>query len=200
LFILTTIDAGTRIGRFLLQEIAGKVSPKLGRPGWLPGAIVSTALIVAGWAWFMNSDNFATIWKMFGIANQMLAVIALAVVSCYLVNTGKRNYLAVTLLPMLFVATTTGSAAVVMTTTLVNGLKVLHAKPALDAKDSAALVNSYVQMAAIGLMVACALIVLFAAAIRIWKGIRDVGPPSPDAALENLPESPLRADGPALSL
>ena len=197
LFILTTIDAGTRIGRFLLQEIAGKISPKLGRPGWLPGAIVSTALIVAGWAWFMNSDNFATIWKMFGIANQTLAVIALAVVSCYLVNTGKRNYLAVTLLPMLFVATTTGSAAVVMVITLINGLKVQYAKA---VPDHAALLNAYVQMAAIGLMVVCALIVLFAAAVRIWKGIRDVGPPSPDAAMENSPESPLRADGPALSM
>src|SRR5204862_5023483 len=71
LFILTTIDTGTRIGRFLLQEVAGKIYEPLGISGGWPSAIVSTALIVFGWAWFMNSDQFMTIWAMFGIANQM---------------------------------------------------------------------------------------------------------------------------------
>src|SRR3712207_7916243 len=77
LFILTTIDTGTRIGRFLIQEVMGKVSPKLGRTDWWPGAIVATLLVVGGWSYFINSNNFDTIWRMFGIANQMLAVIAL---------------------------------------------------------------------------------------------------------------------------
>jgi carbon starvation protein len=69
LFILTTIDAGTRIGRFLLQEIFGLINPKLGRTDWWPGTIVSTGLIVVGWAYFINADSFAAIWTMFGIAN-----------------------------------------------------------------------------------------------------------------------------------
>src|SRR2546423_5666759 len=78
LFILTTIDAGTRIGRFLLQEIGGKIHPKLGRTDWAPGAIVSTLLIVAGWSYFiLDASSFAAVWSMFGIANQMLAVVAL---------------------------------------------------------------------------------------------------------------------------
>ena len=194
LFILTTIDAGTRIGRFLLQEIAGKVNPKLGRPGWWPGAIVSTALIVAGWAWFLNSDSFATIWKMFGIANQSLAVIALAVLSCYLVNSGRAKYVWVTLIPMAFVGTTTGSAAAVMLAGLVTTIRDLHHLPAPDATQKAAMFNAYVQMAAIGLMVACTVIVLAGAARRIWSGIRpSSGPPGFDVL-------PMTAEGPNLSV
>ena len=112
LFILTTIDAGTRIGRFLLQEAAGKaIHPQLGKPGWWPGAIVSTLLIVAGWAYFIDANNFDAIWKMFGVANQMLAAIALSIVSAYLVNEGRGRYLWVTLLPLAVVTTTTSTAA-----------------------------------------------------------------------------------------
>ena len=82
LFILTTIDAGTRIGRFLLAG-SRRQDPSQARaePSWWPGAIVSTALIVLGWAYFINADSMAAIWPMFGVANQMLAVIALAIVS-----------------------------------------------------------------------------------------------------------------------
>ena len=194
LFILTTIDAGTRIGRFLLQEIAGRVSPKLGRPGWWPGAIVSTALIVAGWAWFLNSDSFATIWKMFGIANQALAVIALAVLSCYLVNSGRAKYVWVTLLPMAFVGTTTGSAAAVMLATLVTTIRDLQHVGVLKPEQKAALFNAYVQMAAILLMVTCTAIVLAGAAWRIFHAIR---PPKGPSGFDVLP---LTAEGPNLSL
>ena len=111
LFILTTIDAGTRIGRFLLQEVAGKVHPSLGRTDWCPGAMLSTLLIVLGWAYFINANSMEAIWPMFGIANQMLAVIALAVVSVCIASDGKVRYLWVTAVPMLAVATTTGTAS-----------------------------------------------------------------------------------------
>jgi carbon starvation protein len=114
LFILTTIDTGTRIGRFLLQEAAGKIHPTLGRPGWWPGAIVSTLLVVIGWGWLITYNNFMTIWAMFGIANQMLAAIALAIVSAYLTNEGRGKYLWVTMLPMCVVITTTSTAAAKM--------------------------------------------------------------------------------------
>ena len=184
LFILTTIDAGTRIGRFLLQEIAGRVHPKLGRPSWWPGAIVSTALIVAGWAWFLHSDSFQTIWKMFGIANQALAVIALAVLSCYLVNSGRAKYVWVTLVPMAFVGTTTGSAAAVMLSTLVATISDLKHLGVLKPDQKAAMFNAYVQMAAILLMITCTVIVLASAARRIWRGIR---PPSGPGGFEVLP-------------
>jgi carbon starvation protein len=114
LFILTTIDTGTRIGRFLLQEAAGKLHPKLAQTGWWPAAVVSTALIVWAWSWLITANNFNAIWAMFGIANQMLAAIALAIVSAYLVNEGRSRFLAVTLIPMCVVLTTTSTAALHM--------------------------------------------------------------------------------------
>jgi carbon starvation protein len=114
LFILTTIDAGTRIGRFLVQEVGGKVWPAFGRTDWMPSALISTFLVVLGWAWFIDSNNFDTIWKMFGIANQMLAVLALAIVTVVLVNEGKGRYAWVTIAPMTVVIITTGSAAMYM--------------------------------------------------------------------------------------
>jgi carbon starvation protein len=110
LFILTTIDAGTRIGRFLVQEFLGILWKPLGDLDWLPASMLATALVVAGWAYFIWSGSVETIWPMFGMANQLLAVIALAVVTTVLVNSGRGRYAPVTLLPMLFVATTTATA------------------------------------------------------------------------------------------
>jgi carbon starvation protein len=112
LFILTTIDTGTRIARFLLQEAMGAVHPKLGQTDWLPGAAAATFIVTAGWGILVANNSIETIWPMFGIANQLLAVIALCLVTTLLVNTGKGKYAPVTLLPMLFVTSTTMTAAV----------------------------------------------------------------------------------------
>ncbi len=115
IFILTTIDTGTRVGRFLLQETLGKwVHPKLAQTNWWPGAILTTALMVGGWSYFISSRSMDAIWPMFGIANQMLAVIALSVATVVIVKSGRAKYAWVTLLPMFVVATTTTSAAVIM--------------------------------------------------------------------------------------
>jgi carbon starvation protein len=115
LFILTTIDTGTRVGRFLLQETMGKwIHPKLGRTDWLPSTLLATALIVGGWFYFIDSKSMDAIWPMFGISNQMLSVMALGIASVTLVHVGKRRYVWVTLIPMIAVAITTGSAATVM--------------------------------------------------------------------------------------
>jgi carbon starvation protein len=111
LFILTTIDTGTRIARFLLQEAAGTVHPQLGKTDWLPGAALATAIVTAGWGALVWSGSIDTIWPMFGIANQLLAVIALCLVTTLLINTGRGRYAAVTLLPMIFVTVTTMTAA-----------------------------------------------------------------------------------------
>jgi carbon starvation protein len=133
LFILTTIDAGTRIGRFLVQEVGGKVWPRFGRTDWIPSALISTFLVVLGWAWFIHSNNFDTIWKMFGIANQMLAVLALAIVTAVLVNEGKGRYAWVTIAPMVVVIITTGSAAMYMLSGNWNTWTAQMAKPKADA-------------------------------------------------------------------
>jgi carbon starvation protein len=107
LFILTTIDAGTRIGRFLVQEFLGKLYRPLGDLESVPASALATGLVVAGWAYFIWSGSVETIWPMFGMANQLLAVIALAVVTTVIINSGRGRYAPITLLPMAFVATTT---------------------------------------------------------------------------------------------
>jgi carbon starvation protein len=114
LFILTTIDAGTRISRFLLQEVMGKIRPAWGRTDWLPGAIFSSVVVTVGWGSLVYSGSIDTIWPMFGIANQLLSVIALALVTTWLFNTGRGRYALVTVLPMLFVSATTLTAGAEM--------------------------------------------------------------------------------------
>jgi carbon starvation protein len=114
LFILTTIDTGTRIARFLMQETLGKVMPKFEQTDWLPGSILATAAVTAGWGILVHTGSIGTIWPMFGIANQLLAVLALCLVTTLHVNSGRGRYAPITLLPMLFVTATTMSAGVLM--------------------------------------------------------------------------------------
>ena len=112
LFILTTIDTGTRIGRFLVQEVLGKLWKPLGDLDRAGPAILATALVVFGWSYFILTGSVETIWPMFGVANQLLAVIALAVVTTITVNSGRARYAWTTLLPLAFVATTTTTAGI----------------------------------------------------------------------------------------
>ena len=110
LFILTTIDAGTRIARFLLQEFLGRFHPSLGRPDWLPASALASALVVAAWAYFIQTGTVSTLWPMFGIANQLLAAMALSIGTTVIIKSGRGRYAWVTLVPLGFVATTTLTA------------------------------------------------------------------------------------------
>jgi carbon starvation protein len=107
LFILTTIDAGTRIGRFVLQESLGKIYKPFGRTNWLPGNIIASFIIVFAWGYFIYTGTVSTIWPMFGTANQLLATIALAVGTSYIINRGRAKYAWITIIPMIFVGITT---------------------------------------------------------------------------------------------
>ncbi len=107
LFILTTIDTGTRVGRFLVGEFAGRWKREFARHDWMPGAWVTTLAIVAGWASLIWNGSISTLWPMFGVANQLLASVALCVATTLLVNSGKARYAWTTILPLAFVATTT---------------------------------------------------------------------------------------------
>ena len=169
LFILTTIDAGTRIGRFLLQEDDGQgASADWASPADGSARFSAPAIIVIGWAFFMNSDSFAAIWAMFGVANQMLAVIALAIVSAYLANVGKARYLWVTVLPMLFVATTTSTAGMQMFAGQTEAIRTQLANSA-GVRNNTVLFNALLQAICIGAMLVSGFIVIIFAAIRIWK-------------------------------
>jgi carbon starvation protein len=110
LFILTTIDAGTRVGRFLVGEFIGRGFPRMADHKWVPGSIISTSLVVVAWSYFIATGSISTIWPMFGIANQLLATVALAVGTTCIISAGRRQYIWVTLVPMTFLATTTLTA------------------------------------------------------------------------------------------
>ena len=110
LFILTTIDAGTRVARFLVGEFLGRGYAPFARHDWMPGAMTSTFLVVAAWAYFIWAGSISTIWPMFGIANQLLASVALAVGTTVIINAGRARYAWVTILPLSFVSMTTLTA------------------------------------------------------------------------------------------
>ena len=112
LFILTTVDTGTRVARYVLQELLGKMHKPFGDHAWLPGNLSATTLVVAGWGYLIYTGNITTIWPLFGTGNQLLATIALAVSTTFLINMGKARYAWITFVPMCFVGVTTLSAGV----------------------------------------------------------------------------------------
>jgi carbon starvation protein len=111
LFILTTVDAGTRVARFLLQELGSNLYKPLLKTGWLPGNVVMSFLVVSAWGYLIYSGNISTIWPMFGVANQLLAAIAFGIGTTVIVKSGKLKYAWVTFVPMLFMFTTTLTAS-----------------------------------------------------------------------------------------
>ena len=167
LFILTTIDAGTRIARFVLQEAMGRVYKPFGRTNWLPGNLLASGLVVFAWAYFIYSGTVATIWPMFGSANQLLATIALVVGTSYIINRGKIRYAWITILPMIFVGVTTLTAGW-------QNITNIYLPQAIDAKTRVA---GIINMTLTVIIVICVLIILFDAVpkwIKVWQGRQPV--------------------------
>jgi carbon starvation protein len=116
LFILTTIDAGTRVGRFMIQELGGKIWAPLGRTSWYPATILASIIAAAGWGWLLiqvvldPSGGIGSLWPLFGISNQLLATVALSVGTTLIIKSGKGRYAWVTLAPLAWVVSITFSA------------------------------------------------------------------------------------------
>jgi carbon starvation protein len=111
LFILTTVDAGTRVARFILQELGAGVYKPLGNLRWVPGLLITSLLVVGAWGYLIFSGNVSTIWPMFGVSNQLLAAIALGMGTTTIIKYRKIKYVWVTLIPMAFMFATTLTAS-----------------------------------------------------------------------------------------
>lgn len=213
LFILTTVDAGTRVGRFMLQDTVGNVWKRFGDVTWKPGIWISSAAIVGGWGYFLWTGvndplgGINQLFPLFGIANQLLAAVALAVATTVLIKSGRAKYAWVTIVPLAWDAVVTLTAS---------WQKVFSADPklgffaqrsayqaAIDAgetsKGSAATVDEMRQVVTnstvcgvLSVLFAVLILVVLADAIRVWiKALRSTAP-LPDTETPHT-ESALRA-------
>ena len=161
LFILTTIDAGTRVARYLVQEMGGHVYAPLRRINWWPGVILSSALVVGAWGWLIGTGTISTVWPMFGAANQLLGTLALCIGTTLFIKMDKARYLWVTAVPMVFVG--------VITLTGCHDLWWIFLDRAQTATDPVARITMGLNAALVGLVAVLALVVLTESAMKWYQ-------------------------------
>jgi carbon starvation protein len=170
LFILTTIDTGTRVARYVLQELLGKVHKPFATTTWMPGTLATTLIVVSAWGYLIYTGSISTLWPLFGVGNQLLATIALAVATTFLVNMGKAKYAWITVVPMVFVGVTTLTAGV---------LSIKDIFWPLTAQPGSR-VQGYVDSTLMAIFVVGVVLVVIGAARRCWATLHG-GPLPPEA-------------------
>jgi carbon starvation protein len=167
LFILTTVDAGTRVARYVMHELLGKVWKPLGNQKSVPAGAVIAALVVFSWGYLIYTGSISTIWPLFGTGNQLLATIALAVITVFLVNMGKARYAWVTAVPALFVGTTTVTAGVLSIRNIFWPL----------TRNGATAFQGYLDSTLMVVFIVGVVLVVVDAGRRIWKTLHGVAIP-----------------------
>jgi carbon starvation protein len=170
LFILTTVDTGTRVARYVVQELMGKVHKPFGNSAWLPGNLFTSFFVVLAWGYLIYTGNISTLWPLFGTGNQLLATIALAVSTTFLINMGKAKYAWITAIPMCFVGVTTLTAGVL---SIKNIFWPLTSKPGQ-------VFTGYLDSILMSIFIAGVVLVLFDAAIHWYRVLH--GAPVPQEA------------------
>jgi carbon starvation protein len=189
LFILTIIDAGTRVGRFMLQDLLGHFHAPLGRTSWMPGVIGTSAAIVVAWGYFLYQGvvdplgGINTLWPLFGIANQLLAAIALCVATTVFIKMHRAKFMWITCLPLLWLITVTFTAAVEKIFSSNSRVGFLayarQLQSALDAgripaakilETRALIFNNWVDAMVCGVFLVLVAIILLDS-LRVWLGI-----------------------------
>ena len=160
LFILTTIDAGTRVARYLVQEMGGTLYPSLKELTWRPGVIGASLAVVGSWGYLLATGTVSTIWPMFGVANQLLGMLALSVGTTVLIKMDKSQYVWVTAAPMVFVGTITLTASYELVLFFVGKAKAAGAGEGMPY---------YLDAALVGLVVVLALVALVDSIVK-WYG------------------------------
>jgi carbon starvation protein len=181
LFILTIIDAGTRVGRFMLQDLLGHVYKPLGRTSWMPGVIGASAAVVIAWGYFLYQGvvdplgGINSLWPLFGIANQLLAAIALCVATTILIKMHRARYMWITCIPLVWLVTVTYTAG---------WQKIFSAEPRVgflaaaeqlargpqSAATGTLIFNNRLDAAVCGVFLVLVTLIL-ADSIRLWVGI-----------------------------
>ena len=181
LFILTIIDAGTRVGRFMLQDLLQHIVPPLGRSGWMPGVIATSAMVVGGWGYFLIQGvrdplgGINSLWPLFGIANQLLGAIALCVATTIVLKMHGAKYTWITCIPLVCLVVVTFSAAWQKIFSPLPSIGFLAQASKLAAGPQTAATPILIFNARLDAAVCGVLLVLVATVIadslRVWAGI-----------------------------
>jgi carbon starvation protein len=181
LFILTILDAGTRVGRFMLQDLLGHIYKPLGRSGWMPGVVLTSAVVVTSWGYFLLQGvrdplgGINSLWPLFGISNQLLGAIALCVATTIIMKSHRARYMWITVVPLIWLVAVTFTAGwqkIFATDPKLGFLSHAHLLESgkLTAASQNQIFNDYLDAAVCGVFLVLVTVIIVDS-LRAWYGI-----------------------------